>query len=952
MDPQGELKNNFAEDRGNTPAARLEVSNRVSDLVSGDGGAVAQALTQTHGVASGRDPPDVETTIPVVQEQTTSASAQPAAPPDASPVVIALRVTVPDPEAEHRAAVEKPSDDAVCHAMVEKWQEEYGTAITRVFRRCGFGESDLDGLRWRVWEKALGARKRLRPGNLRPFLCKTARNVAVDEYRKRAGEPRGDNSQVDTVTAREPAVGTTPASSTPLTALTAQLGARAWAEGPEERLAPSVKLRELGHKLAQAAVDTTGAYRAAVRLIDPQRATLLVIGVAGNGDAWPEEFLSASLPLDEDTAAGHAIATGESYHVSDTAQEYADAARQVRIHYRPIPPEARSCSAILLRHEGHILGVLSVDWDRPGACDGQNRQVLELLADRYGFVLKAYSIDVHSARLDHLLRHARGDTETNCDQLPQFLRIVAQMVGAHQATILLRRRDTGNYHVAASLNSPGWPADAHYRPGQGVTGWVIQHNRPVRILNLRNKAELRDICPDDPPVWADHLCEGRKRNFTYLAVPIAIGDNVFGVIRVADAKDGFASSDQEIVESGSTAQTSQPARSGFTSYDQKIVESAASRLAGLLDQVEEDRRTDGIKRLGSFISKARSQKELAARVFDVLSDVVGECTCWIRLLDTYPDGTGERQVLARLAGSDPLFDTPRTRALGEGLAGRAAKNRTMLQIDHENLEEAEKDELARQIMAEDPANRELLCHFRSIACLPLWSEGEVVGTLLVCRRNFGGLSPGDLSFLRNVADKVGEGLKTVGENEVARMKGELLGATNDYLVGRVSGEDPERLERVLLRKVCDALRRGLGGSGVGVWVFEPGRRVFSGQIADTLGVPHLPELPQSWVFRHLPDNSPQVVSDPELDPLLREFLEPAGRSCREAIECCQGVLIPIAADGQSVALFVVTIGPVDQINHTRVREVDHMLRGLPINIIWGRLFSQGAPTESDERNSR
>jgi GAF domain-containing protein len=772
-----------------------------------------------------------------------------------------------------------------------------------------------------------------------------------------------------------------PASAEALLALTAQLGAEvqatcppslpetaarlaggrpAWPDGLGDRRAPQPpgeKLREVGKQLAETAVTHTGAYRAAVRLIGPDYKSLVVLGIAGKEGAWPDEFLSTPVAVGEntDTAAGHAIASRQSYYLPDTAQKYTwEGDRLVHTHYRPVAPEARSHASVLLRHEGHLLGVLSVDWDRPGACDdGRTRQSLERLAGQYGIVLKAYSTDALFARLDGFLDDAareglKPDSREFLRIVAEFLRIVAEMVGARQGAIFLRRPHTGHYHAVASLVHDDWSEETHfYPPGEGVTGWVLEHNRSVRIADLRDAKELHDICPDDPPVWADRHCDGKDRNdrnYTYLAVPIAVGDQVFGVIRVADSKFGCVAH----------------SKFGFTCYDQKILEAAASRLAGLLDQQEQTRRTNGLIRLASFIATTKSQKELAAGLFEILAQVIGDCTCWVRLLDTLRRGTDSWPVLTRLAVSPRSWEplTPRFRRLGEGIAGRTVQRKGMLRLDYPTFDDAAQDTLAAAIIAEDPANRELLQTFRSIACVPLRTETEVVGTLLVCRQNYRALCPGDLSFIRDVAHMAGPYLKKVGEDEVKTMKEKLLEAKNAFLTGYFRGDGARESERQLLAEVCTLLKEGLGGKGVAVWVFDREDAAFHCQWSMGLDDCPLPAMSQSWVVGQLRDYTcPELlVSEPESDRRLIQFLEPGGPACQKAVEGCQGALIKIDAGGQSVALFLVVGGPLDQISHTRVREVEQMLRGLAIDIVWRRVReaadSASAAPKVDPRRSR
>src|SRR5262249_15717619 len=89
--------------------------------------------------------------------------------------------------------------------------------------------------------------------------------------------------------------------------------------GPEDaRDEPPVeKLRQLGTDLALVALKRVKALRTAVCLVGPEQDSLHPIGQAGS---WPEPLLSGAWPLEEKTAADHAIRRGRSCYIDDTAQ--------------------------------------------------------------------------------------------------------------------------------------------------------------------------------------------------------------------------------------------------------------------------------------------------------------------------------------------------------------------------------------------------------------------------------------------------------------------------------------------------------------------------------------------------------------------------------------------------------------------------------------------------------
>jgi GAF domain-containing protein len=683
-------------------------------------------------------------------------------------------------------------------------------------------------------------------------------------------------------------------------------------------------LRALGTSLARKARNLTGAYRSAVRIISPIHGLLVLIGHAGRTGAWPEEFLTGSLSLEEEPQAGHALATGQSYYLPDTAQRFlVRGDRFEPVHYQPVPspaatPQAaRSHASVVLRHRHHLLGLISVDWDRRGGCEGRARHLLELLARRYAVALKDFNIDVLSAELDDVAEldrvlgaAAREGSEPNYHA---FLQKVCRMVGARQGAIFVRRAATGQYHAAASLLMDLSTHSFVYEPGEGVTGWVIKYNRPVRIADLRNARELRAIYPADPPVWLDKCPDGQTRNFTYLGVPISVDNEVFGVLRVADN------------------------HYGFTGTDQQVAMAAASRLAGLLQQRERARRTKAWIDLASSVARAVSQEELAGKVFEALGRVIGTSTCWVRLLDQVQrPGAGPVPVLARLAVNDPRWQpkTPRFRHPGEGIAGKVMQTGRPLV-----LHDTASDCLAAALREEDPANDELLSTCSSVACVPIHAAGELVGTLLVCRKNRWALMPWDLSFVQAVSDRAGYALRMVGKAEELRIREELDGVLHGYLMHLVWGYEAHAQEKWFLTEVYQVLMKALGGHLGAVWAFDAGERCYR-RLAGT-GLAGGLVLPQPRVLQELNDQSFLVVSEPAAgDARLLSFADAPG----EGLEGCPRAAVTMAANGEPQALFLVAVPPNSQVSYNRIQRVAGMLEGAAHAIVLCRQSPHANPS--------
>ena len=123
-------------------------------------------------------------------------------------------------------------------------------------------------------------------------------------------------------------------------------------------------------------------------------------------------------------------------------------------------------------------------------------------------------------------------------------------LGAGGSSIFLRDDITGRYVLRATtglLESAKMPAErVEYEPGEGLTGWMAKHGRPLRIANVRDGEELRRIADD--LVWSKKYSEiSAKPGQAYMGVPVLSRDDatVIGVLRVSGKAEGEQFGKQE-----------------------------------------------------------------------------------------------------------------------------------------------------------------------------------------------------------------------------------------------------------------------------------------------------------------------------------------------------------------------------------------------------------------------
>jgi signal transduction histidine kinase len=115
--------------------------------------------------------------------------------------------------------------------------------------------------------------------------------------------------------------------------------------------------------------------------------------------------------------------------------------------------------------------------------------------------------------------------------------IVSEAVRLMRATsgsVVLINPTSGFLEISASHNLPSAATRLKLRVGEGVTGWVARHGKPVRV---------GDVTQDPRYVIA------RRGVKSELAVPLEVNGETRGVINVdSDRTDAFSVSDQDLLE--------------------------------------------------------------------------------------------------------------------------------------------------------------------------------------------------------------------------------------------------------------------------------------------------------------------------------------------------------------------------------------------------------------------
>jgi signal transduction histidine kinase len=127
--------------------------------------------------------------------------------------------------------------------------------------------------------------------------------------------------------------------------------------------------------------------------------------------------------------------------------------------------------------------------------------------------------------------HATLDSQ---EALQLIVSEAVRLMNASSGSVVLINPTSGFLEISASQNLPGAATKLKLRVGEGVTGWVARHGKPVRV---------GDVTQDPRYVAA------RRGVKSELAVPLEVNGETRGVINVdSDRVDAFSADDQELLE--------------------------------------------------------------------------------------------------------------------------------------------------------------------------------------------------------------------------------------------------------------------------------------------------------------------------------------------------------------------------------------------------------------------
>jgi GAF domain-containing protein len=303
-------------------------------------------------------------------------------------------------------------------------------------------------------------------------------------------------------------------------------------------------------------------------------------------------------------------------------------------------------------------------------------------------------------------------SELNRDRLMELVvQYARDRLGAGGCSIFLRDDITGCYVLRGTtgiLDGAEMPAARlEYGPGEGLTGWIAKHGRPLNIANPRDDRELERIAED--LAWSKKYSEiSAKPGLAYLGVPVLSRDGatVLGVLRVSGKAEGEQ----------------------FDELDGALLSQVAAMVNVAIansQRYERERRRARYFRLLLDISSELDPRRPIAEMLQAVADRVRRgfrtegCQIYLRTEEDV-----HRLALRATSGLPGALVDRLAYMVGEGLTGHIARTGTAVQIREAFSLEDWVDPHVAEVASHLPSGV-----YRSFLGVPLRLGDEVLGTL-------------------------------------------------------------------------------------------------------------------------------------------------------------------------------------------------------------------------------
>ena len=293
----------------------------------------------------------------------------------------------------------------------------------------------------------------------------------------------------------------------------------------------SLNLDELLKKAVNFIRERFDFYHAAIFLIDLPNEFAVIREATGEAGSQMKRA-GHKLGVGSKSVVGYVSGRGELLVVNDTAKD-------ATYYANPLLPETRAEAALPFKVGERIIGVLDVQSSRPYAFTEDNLRTLQILADQ--LAIAVVNSELFAETQEHLSQHrllhhitstaASGTTlEESLESAVSGLQVT---LGGDRVSILMPDAERKFLEVKASVGYSQEVNKIRVPLGSGVTGWVAEHRRLLRVDNVT----------DDP-----RYIQASPNTRSELAIPLMYRNEILGVLNVESEQIGaYNENDEEML---------------------------------------------------------------------------------------------------------------------------------------------------------------------------------------------------------------------------------------------------------------------------------------------------------------------------------------------------------------------------------------------------------------------
>ncbi len=345
-------------------------------------------------------------------------------------------------------------------------------------------------------------------------------------------------------------------------------------------------------------------YHAAIFLLDPTGEYAVIREATGEAGSQMKRA-GHRLAVGSKSIVGYVAGRGEPLVVNDTSKD-------ATYFANPLLPATRSEAAMPLRVGERIVGVMDVQSAHPYAFTADGLRTLRILADQLGVAV--VNSELFAETQEHLSQHrllhhittSAASGTTLEEALESAVTGLQVTLGGDREMIQLMDAEKKQLAVKAQAGYSENIMQMRVPVGEGVTGWVAMHHKPLRL----------DRVAEDP-----RYIQASANTASELAIPLLYRNEVLGVLNVeSEQTSAYTQDDEEML--------------GTLGGSLAAIIANARLLEQLRTQAERER---AIYEITSKIRRSTNIEAILATTASELTRAVGARQARIQIT-TEPDG--------------------------------------------------------------------------------------------------------------------------------------------------------------------------------------------------------------------------------------------------------------------------------------------------------------------------